>query len=134
MDLFEEKDREKEEKKIFTSRYEKNMKILRIVMVSVFGVLGFVFLLLGAIFITFVEQTAAITFFILGGIYAIVAIIMFIVTQNIDADKAYERYKNRVKDGKQIYTTYEMSMRIILLEKRVKELEEEIESIKKNRN
>ena len=130
MDYFDEIDK-KEEKENFKKAYNKNQKILRIVMSSVFSGLGVLFLLL-SILMFFVEIIAFYVFIGIGSLYLIIGIVFFLTLGKGDADKAYEKMKKRIDAGKPIYSTYEMSRRIISLESRVKELEEELESIKRN--
>ena len=69
----------------------------------------------------------------LGGTYIFLALLIFFILSKVNIDKAYDRYQRRVKLGKPIYNTYEMSLRIVMLEKKVKELEEEIDSLRRNR-
>lgn len=132
MDYLDELDK-KEEKEKFKKNYNKNQKILRIVMSSVFSGLGILFLLL-SIVMFFIEMTATVFYVFLGigSLYLILGIIFFLTLGKGDADKAYKRIEDRISNGKLVYSTYEMSHRIIMLETKVKKLEEELESIKRN--
>ena len=130
MDYFDELDK-KEEKEKFKKNYNKNQKILRIVMSSVFSGLGILFLLL-SIAMFFTEMTVFYVFIGIGSLYLILGIIFFLTLGKGDADKAYKRIEERISNGKLVYSTYEMSHRIIMLETKVKKLEEELESIKRN--
>ena len=130
MDYFDEIDK-KEEKENFKKAYNKNQKILRIVMSSVFSGLGILFLLL-SIAMFFIEMTVFYVFIGIGSLYLILGIIFFLTLGKGDADKAYKRIEDRISNGKLVYSTYEMSHRIIMLETKVKKLEEELESIKRN--
>ena len=130
MDYFDEIDK-KEEKENFKKAYNKNQKILRIVMSSVFSGLGVLFLLL-SIAMFFIEMTAFYVFIGIGSLYLIIGIVFFLTLGKGDADKAYKRIEDRISNGKLVYSTYEMSHRIIMLETKVKKLEEELESIKRN--
>ena len=130
MDYFDELDK-KEEKEKFKKNYNKNQKILRIVMSSVFSGLGILFLLL-SIAMFFTEMTVFYVFIGIGSLYLILGIIFFLTLGKGDADKAYKRIEDRISNGKLVYSTYEMSHRIIMLETKVKKLEEELESIKRN--
>ena len=134
MDFFEEEAQDKEEKTIFIERYNKQTKLIKSVMCTIFGCLG-VFFLVAGIVVLFAGGGLAVylPFLIIGGVYVIVTIILFLTLGHLNAEKAYERYKSRINNHKMIYNTSESSMRIIMLENRVKRLEEEIESLKKNR-
>ena len=130
MDYLDELDK-KEEKEKFKKNYNKNQKILRIVMSSIFSGLGILFLLL-SIAMFFIEMTVFYVFLGIGSLYLILGIIFFLTLGKGDADKAYKRIEDRISNGKLVYSTYEMSHRIIMLETKVKKLEEELESIKRN--
>ena len=130
MDYLDELDK-KEEKEKFKKNYNKNQKILRIVMSSIFSGLGILFLLL-SIAMFFIEMTVFYVFIGIGSLYLILGIIFFLTLGKGDADKAYKRIEDRISNGKLVYSTYEMSHRIIMLETKVKKLEEELESIKRN--
>jgi len=131
MDYFEEKEKEKREKAFFVEKHKKSMKIVRIILSSIFGGLGVLFLITGVIGLFLIsEKTFGIVFISIGSLYLIMGIVFFIVFGNIDSNKVYERYNKRIKAGKFIYNTNELSMRVLLLEKRVEELEEKINSLK----
>ena len=132
MDLFEKQEQEIEEKKFFINRYKRVLNLLRIILSSVFCGLGIVFVTIGIIGMLYIDKLLVIILGI-GGLFLILSLMFFIIFGKISAEKAYERYKKRVNSGKMIYSTNEMSLRIIMLENRVKSLEEEIESLRKNK-
>ncbi|MBR6072635.1 MAG: hypothetical protein IKP77_07400 [Acholeplasmatales bacterium] len=132
MDLFEKQEQEIEEKKFFITRYKRILSLLRIILSSVFGGLGIVFITIGIIGMLYIDKLLVI-FLGIGGLFLILSLMFFIIFGKISAEKAYERYKIRINSGKMIYSTNEMSLRIIMLENRVKSLEEEIEILRKNR-
>ena len=132
MDYFEE---EEQKRKLDKNKelYKKQVKRVLIILTSIFTGLGILFSSLGIVFIFVMEHLIFLPFVIMGGGFLLVCIILNIVARSVNYDKLYDRYVDRANNGKMIYNTHEMSIRIIMLESRVKELEEEIESLKKNR-
>ena len=133
MDLFEEKEKEKKDKELFISTFERNLRIAKLVLPIVFSGIGCLLLVVGIILFFVVDSLPGIILMPMGGLYIFIAILVLFILSKVNPEKAYERYQRRVKAGKPIYNTNEMSLRILMLEKRVKELEEEIESLRKNR-
>ena len=133
MDIFEKETEEKNNKKIFKEAFERNLKIVRLVLPIVFSLIGALLLILGVVLLLTVDKIAGIVLLSIGGLYVLVAIILILVLSNINSDKAYERYQKRVSSGRPIYNTNDMSLRLLMLEKKVSALEEEIESLRKNR-
>ena len=131
MGYFDELEKDKEEKEKFVKTYKRNQKIMRYVFGFLYIGLGILFICLG-IGLYFVEPIMLYAFIGIGPLFLILGIVFFIVFGKLDANKAYDRMKRRIESGKPIYSTYQMSSRIIMLENKVKNLEEEIESIKKN--
>lgn len=134
MDLFEEEERKRKLDKN-KEQYKKTTKKILNLMTILFGGFGFAFLSAGIVFIfTFnTRDLIFLPFVIVGGVFLIVCLILNIVFRSLNFDKLYDRYIDRANSGKMIYSTHEMSVRIIMLENRVKELEDEIASLKKNR-
>lgn len=133
MDFFEEKERENKEKELYKATFERNVGITRLVLPLVFGGIGLLLLVLGVILFFNVDNLPGYILMGLGGTYIFLALLIFFILSKVNIDKAYDRYQRRVKLGKPIYNTYEMSLRIVMLEKKVKELEEEIDSLRRNR-
>jgi len=130
MDAFDNFDENLEEKKKFINRYNHNQKILRNVMGFVYIGIGIFFILLG-VGLYFVLD---LMLYVIGGIgllFLILGIIFYFTLGKMDANKTYNRYQERIRLGKPIYSTYEMQSRILMLESRVKHLEEELERIKR---
>ena len=132
MDYFDEIEKDKEEKERFIKVFNRNKKVLQLTVGVLFIILGMLFLGLG-IGLYSLEPIVFYVFIGIGPLFLILGIIFYIVFYKLDANKAYKKMKDRINSGKTIYNTYEMSNRIIMLENRVKNLEEEIESIRKNR-
>ena len=133
MDYFEEQEAKRKAQKT-KEQYKKGvLKVLNILSL-VFGILGIVFLVVGFVFLFgYNIFELYLPFLILGGVYLLVVLILNIILRSVNYDGLFDRYQNRVGSGKMIYTTSEMSARILMLEERVKNLEEEVESLKKNR-
>ena len=132
MDAFEELEKQKGLKK---TKEEHKKILLRInkILTIVFGSIGLVFLITGIVLLfTVKELDAYLAPLIIGGVYLILAIVLNIVFRNINIDKVYDKIIKRAENGKIMTNTNEMSVRIVMLESRVKRLEEEIESLKKN--
>lgn len=132
MDAFEELEKQKDLKK---TKEEHKKILLRInkILTIVFGSIGLVFLITGIVLLfTVKELDAYLAPLIIGGVYLILAIVLNIVFRNINIDKVYDKIIKRAENGKIMTNTNEMSVRIVMLESRVKRLEEEIESLKKN--
>ena len=130
MDYFDEIEKNKEEKERFIKVFNRNKKVLQLTLGLVFIILGFLFIGLG-IGMYFIEPIVFYVFIGIGPLFLILGIIFYIVFYKLDANKAYKKMQDRIKSGKTIYNTYEMSQRIIMLENRVKNLEEELESLRK---
>ena len=135
MDFFEEKTKERKEKDKFIFYYKKSILISRKVLSIVFSSLGATFIAVGLILMFTLDYMleAFLPFIVIGPIFIIAAIILFFALGHINYDAAYERYKKRTKNGIISYNTQEMNLRIIMLEKRVNELEEEIDILKGNK-
>ncbi len=132
MDLFEELENKKRIEKT-KENYKRSLSKANFIITIVFGSLGTIFLITGIILIFTVKLLEAyLAPIIVGGVFLIITIILNIIFRSINIDEIYDKYQSRINDGKMIYNTTEMSARIIMLESRVKSLEEELESIKKN--
>ncbi len=133
MDLFEEQEQKRKLEKN-KEEYKKATKRVLIILTIFFLGFGLTFLAIGIVFVfTFnIKDLIFLPFVIVGVVFIVVCLILNIVFRNVNFDKIYDGYQNRVANGKMIYSTHEMSVRIIMLENRVKDLEEEISSIKKN--
>ena len=132
MDIFEEKEKEKKEKKVFEENFSRQLKIFRISFCTSFLAVGAVLLIMGIIMLN-IEQLASYVLIPLGGFFVLIAIIANAITMAIKPDKVYEKYKNDFKESKPIMNTSQISLRILMLETKVKELEEEVERLKENR-
>ena len=133
MDLFEEQEQKRKLEKN-KEEYKKATKRVLTILTIFFMGFGLTFLAIGIVFVfTFnIKDLIFLPFVIVGVVFIVVCLILNIVFRNVNFDKIYDGYQNRVANGKMIYSTHEMSVRIIMLENRVKDLEEEISSIKKN--
>ena len=131
MDYFDIDDTNKEQKELFKKYYVRNRKVLAI-MGYIFLGLGIVLLALGIALFIVLELLPMISLIIVGGVYTILGTIFSIVFKTGDPDAAYKKYQDRLNSFRPIYSMNEASSRVMLLEARVKRLEEEIESLKKN--
>ena len=132
MDAFEELEKQNDLKKT-KEEHKKILSRINKILTIVFGSIGLVFLITGIVLIfTVKELDAYLAPLIIGGVYLILAVVLNIVFRNINIDKVYDKIIKRAENGKIMTNTNEMSVRIVMLESRVKRLEEEIESLKKN--
>ena len=132
MDAFEELEKQNDLKKT-KEQHKKILSRINKILTIVFGSIGLVFLITGIVLLfTVKELDAYLAPLIIGGVYLILAVVLNIVFRNINVDKVYDKIIKRAENGKIMTNTNEMSVRIVMLESRVKRLEEEIESLKKN--
>ncbi len=132
MDAFEELEKQNDLKKT-KEQHKKILSRINKILTIVFGSIGLVFLITGIVLLfTVKELDAYLAPLIIGGVYLILAVVLNIVFRNINIDKVYDKIIKRAENGKIMTNTNEMSVRIVMLESRVKRLEEEIESLKKN--
>ena len=132
MDAFEELEKQNDLKKT-KEEHKKILSRINKILTIVFGSIGLVFLITGIVLLfTVKELDAYLAPLIIGGVYLILAVVLNIVFRNINIDKVYDKIIKRAENGKIMTNTNEMSVRIVMLESRVKRLEEEIESLKKN--
>ncbi len=132
MDLFEEQEQKKSIQKT-KEEYKKRSKRVLLILILIFGILGALFLALGLAFmLTLNIFELYLCFLILGAVYLLVALILAIVLKCVSFDNLFDNYVNRAKNGRMIYSTFEMSTRILMLEEKVRKLEEEVDSLRKN--
>ena len=132
MDLFEEQEQKKSIQKT-KEEYKKRSKRVLLILMLIFGILGAVFLALGlALMLTLNIFELYLSFLILGAVYLLVVLLLAIVLKCVSFDNLFDNYVNRAKNGRMIYSTFEMSTRILMLEEKVRKLEEEVESLRKN--
>lgn len=132
MDLFEEHEQKKSIQKT-KEEYKKRSKRVLLILILIFGILGALFLALGLAFmLTLNIFELYLCFLILGATYLLVVLILAIVLKCVNFDNLFDNYVNRAKNGRMIYSTFEMSTRILMLEEKVRKLEEEVESLRKN--
>ena len=132
MDLFEEQEQKKSIQKT-KEEYKKRSKRVLLILILIFGILGALFLVLGLAFmLTLNIFELYLCFLILGAVYLLVALILAIVLKCVSFDNLFDNYVNRAKNGRMIYSTFEMSTRILMLEEKVRKLEEEVDSLRKN--
>ena len=130
-DYEEEKTPEQREKELFEQNSKKQAKVVRKVLVSVFGFLGIAYLLIGAFSLIFNEdQEMLIVGFVFGGlglIFLLAAIILFFA---LPKQGNYEKYKANVNHFG--YTNpFTSSTRITMLEEENKELRNRLNDLEK---
>ncbi len=118
-----EEDRERE---IFLEKYTKQMRLLRIVFLSLFCAIGAVFLLLGIILapLDSVDNALIIIYICIGLFFILFGIICFFAIPK-NPKFNYEKYRARVeKYGGVNY--FEMYAKIESMEKRIEDLENKL--------
>lgn len=143
MEFFEVKtdDVEERTKKKFIESYQKQLKLCKILLASIFGGIGVFFLSFGMILLvssTDLEGVIALTS--IGVVFLGLAILFFLIFSFIKPEKSYERMKKMgSKYGvMNIYALSSMIMiqkeQIMELEARIEELEAEQEILRKRLN
>ncbi|MDE5546111.1 MAG: hypothetical protein K2M84_06490 [Anaeroplasmataceae bacterium] len=141
MDYFDEqeaKEKEKLEEEKYQELYQKQSKISRIALLGVFLPIGFIFVILGISFLLGVSETEAETSYVFLGC-GIFFILLGILCYFIIPKKGnYQRYK-RIMNKRGGLNLFDLSIRVGLLDERVKKLELEnqelmkkIEDLKRN--
>ena len=134
MDIFEEEERERKNKELFIEASKRNVMMVKYILTLIYGIIGTMALVAGLVILFAAKKLMpGLPFTIIGGVFLLVTLIIQLALRKVNYDKRYEKYKERVANGYPCYYTGDMSVRIVTLEKRVKELEEEIDNLKKNR-
>ena len=131
MEFFEVKTDEVEErtKQKFMESYQKQMKLCRILLTSIFGVLGGMFLILGVPFLfSNTDAESMIVCMSVGGMFLGFAILFFLIFTLIKPDKAYERMK-KIQNKYGVMNLYTMSSTIQIQSERITELEARLEEV-----
>lgn len=132
MDAFEELESKNKEAKR-KEEYKKFIKRTLLILNLTFGGVGFLFLILGIVFIITFNFPVYLPFVLVGGVFLLVILIINIVFKCINYDKLYDNYKKKAQSGRMIYSTHELITRVLMLENKVRDLEEEVERLKNNR-
>lgn len=141
MDYFENeefKQKEEQKKKRFIENTQKQMKYAKKLLTILFGVIGILFCLLGAVFFPLEELEMAIAFSSIGGFFILMSILFYIILSCIKiTDKTYEKMINYSKKvGVSNINTISAYLEVYeeqlqKLEERVNELEAELKSLKR---
>ena len=134
MDYFDELDKkqaEQNDKELFEEKYLKQYKVTKKILLITFGIIGVIFLVLGIVFISLgiVDEEDGFPvgwiFIGLGAFYGLIGLIAGLVNSKPN----YAKFKERVSKygGTNIY---DLSIRIDMLEAKIKSLEEEIKNKK----
>lgn len=131
-DELEQKNKEELEEKKYQELYQKQIKTLKVTFLIVFGILGFIFLLLGIIFLITQEEDPellpiGIVFTCMGVVYLLLAILFHFC---LPKKGNYEKYKKRINRYGGI-NLFNMNLKVELLEERVSKLEEENDDLKR---
>lgn len=117
---------EAKKKKIYEEECSKIYKVLRITFLSLFIGIGFLFAILGIIFIIVFndyesdEFIGGIIFLGLGLFFVVLGLILFFA---IPKNANYERFKKRIQSGKFIMSSYDLAINVRMLSTEVEELE-----------
>ena len=127
MDFYEEHSKDQLEKEAYEKTYQKQMKLIKLILTIVFTIIGITFVVLGICMILFPmgDPDAVIVGYVFtpfGALFIIVVILISILIKPNNVKGAYDRYKKRV--NKYGYTNvYDLNIKIQLLENRIEELE-----------
>ena len=123
--MYNEK-QEQKEREIYEQSYAKQAKVSKKIFLIVFGLLGLLFLAVGIVPLSLGIEVGLI-FVFMGGVFLLIAIICaFIPVKPTHA--SYDKFKSRTsKYGYSMYS-YDITIKIEMLEKRVEELEKKVNS------
>lgn len=128
----ENRKKEQQEREIYEQSYLKQAKISKRVLLTVFGLLGLLFLAGGIVLLSLgiVDEEGfnpGFVFVPIGGCFLLVAIICaFIPVKPTHA--SYDKFKSRTSKYGYYMNSYDLMIKIEMLEKRVEELEKQVNS------
>lgn len=122
----EKRKQEQQEREIYEQSYTKQAKLSKRTLLIVFGLLGLLFLAGGIVLLSLGIEPGLI-FVLLGGVFLLIAIICaFIPVKPTPA--SYDKFKSRTSKYGYYMNSYDLTIKIEMLEKRVEELEKQVNS------
>lgn len=126
-----EKTPEQKEKELYEEASKKQAKVARKVLVTVFSVLGGIYLLIGIIALLISEDLeTSIVGYVFGGLglmFIMLGVVLFLV---LPKQGNYERYKKNINNYGYL-NSYTLSTKIQMLDEENRELKEKIEYLEK---
>lgn len=128
---YDNKQKEEKERELFENAYKKQSKTNSKIFLITFGILGFIFLIMGIILLALgvVDETGfnpGFVFAPMGGVFIIIGIIAAL-TSTKTTNVNYDKFKKRTEKYGYI-NVYDLTIKVEMLEQKVEELEKKINS------
>ena len=129
--MYNEK-QEQKEREIYEQTYLKQAKTSKRILIIVFGGLGLLFLVMGIVLLSqgIVDEEGINPGFVLtpiGGCFLLVAIICAFAPVK-PTQSSYDKFKSRTSKYGYFMNSYDLMIKLEMLEKRVEELEKQVNS------
>ena len=128
----ENRNKEQREREIYEQSYAKQAKLSKRILLIVFGGLGLLFLVMGIVLLSLgiVDEEGfnpGFVFAPIGGCFLLLAIIFaFMPVKPTQA--SYDKFKSRTAKYGYYMNSYDLMIKLEMLEKRVEELEKQVNS------
>ena len=128
----ENRKKEQQEREIYEQSFVKQAKLSKRILLTVFGILGLIFFVAGIVllYLGIVDEEGfnpGIVFTPMGGFFLLMVLILsFIPVKTSQAN--YEKFKSRTSKYGYYMNSYDLMIKIEMLEKRVEELEKKVNS------
>lgn len=128
---YDNKQKEEKERELFENAYKKQSKTNSKIFLITFGILGFIFLIMGIILLALgvVDEEGfnpGFVFAPMGGVFIIIGIIAAL-TSTKTTNVNYDKFKKRTEKYGYI-NVYDLTIKVEMLEQKVEELEKKINS------
>lgn len=122
----ENRNKEQREREIYEQSYAKQAKLSKRIFLIVFGLMGLLFLAGGIVLLSLGIHPGLI-FVLMGGVFLLIAIICaFMPVKPTPA--SYDKFKSRTSKYGYYMNSYDLIIKLEMLEKRVEELEKQVNS------
>ena len=128
----ENRKKEQQEREIYEQSFVKQAKLSKRILLTVFGILGLIFFVAGIVllYLGIVDEEGfnpGFVFAPIGGCFLLVAIICAFMPVK-PTDTSYDKFKSRTSKYGYYMNSYDLMIKIEMLEKRVEELEKKVNS------
>ena len=122
----EKRKQEQQEREIYEQSYAKQAKVNKRICLIVFGLLGLLFLVGGIVPLSLGIEPGLILVLV-GGVFLLIAIICAFMPVK-PTHTSYDKFKNRTSKYGYSMNYYDITIKVEMLEKRVEELEKQVNS------
>lgn len=122
----EKRKQEQQEREIYEQSYVKQAKASKRILLIVFGLMGLLFLAGGIVPLSLGIEPGLI-FVLIGGVFLLIAIICAFIPVK-PTHTSYDKFKSRTSKYGYSINGYDITIKIEMLEKRVEELEKQVNS------